>query len=195
MTPTKMLGLLVVAAAAVLAFASTASATTVTSSEGETPAFESANESGHVSFHGSNGTTIECASQLQGSVENHGASRTAEAKITLLSFSSCTNGSVIHVKAKGWLIIHGVGAGSGTVTWSGAEWEETRNTIFGTISCVFQTKDTDLGTLTGSSTTGGKATLDVSAMIPRTGGSSVCGSSSTFTGAYAFTAPASLNFD
>jgi hypothetical protein len=51
--------------------------------------------------------------------------------------------------------------------------------------------------LTGSTTTGGNATLDIAATIPRTGGTSgaFCGSSIQWTAAFKFTAPSTLNVD
>lgn len=186
---------LAVAAAATMSFAGAASATTITSSGGETPVFEAANENGHQSFHGSNGVTIECAAQFKGQIEKHGSSATAEGNLTSLSFTNCTNGYVTHVSKNGFLVFHGLGGGNGAVTWTGAEWVQTAKTIFGTITCVYTTSNTPIGTLTGSTATKGKATLDLNASIPRTAGSSLCGSTGTWTGNFVFNSPATLNVD
>jgi hypothetical protein len=154
-----------------------------------------ANDNGHVSLHGENGVTVECSSFIEGKVETHGPGLTAEGTVGALSFTGCTGSSGVHVKKKGTLIAHGLGSSNATITSTGAEIEATASSIFGTITCVYATNATDLGTLTGSSTTGGNATLDISAMIPRTAGSSLCGSSGAWTGGYTVTTPANLTVD
>jgi hypothetical protein len=186
----KMLGLLAIAAAAMMAFAGIASATTVKSGGAlYTGKIVAANENGHISLHGSNGVTIECAGTVEGTVESHGAGVTAEGKISKLTFPNCTNGNVVHVKKTGSLVAHSTATtNNGTLTSNGAEVEVTAASIFGTITCIYTTTNTSIGTLTG----GTPATLDISATIPRTGGSSLCGSSGTWTGAYKVSSPANL---
>jgi hypothetical protein len=65
-----------------------ASATTITSSEGETPTIGASAE-GHVVFDHSI-AKIECASNLKGAVTSHGAGQEALGPITSLSFTGCT---------------------------------------------------------------------------------------------------------
>jgi hypothetical protein len=187
----KMLGLLAVAAAALMAFAGTASATVLTSPSGTTyTSTIKAESEGATSLDGAF-TTVTCnKSTVEGKVESHGAAVTAGGKISSLTFTECNYPTT--VKAAGSLEIHGLGSSNGTLTSSGASIEIA--TSVGT--CVFTTTNTDVGTLTGSTTTGGNATLDIaSAKIPRTGGNFLCGSSGTWTGAYKVTTPATLIVD
>jgi hypothetical protein len=185
----KMLGLLAVAAAALMAFAGTASATILTSPSGTTYTGEIKAEAGTTELHGPF-TTVSCKkSTVAGSVESHGASTTAGGKISSLTFTEC-NFPVTVLKA-GSLEIHTSGEsanGNGTLTSSGAE-----ITIATSIAnCIFTTSSTDVGTLTG----GTPATLAInSAGIPRTGHSIFCGSKGTWTGSYTVSTPGTLLVD
>jgi hypothetical protein len=100
------------------------------------------------------------------------------------------------VLATGTGEIHTAGAtsnGNGTATSTG-----TRVTVvyFG-FHCIFETNKTDVGTLTGSNNTKGKATGDISATIPRVGGSSgaFCGSSAPLTGSVVINTPSNIVID
>lgn len=198
----KMLGLAAVAAAALMAFvgASTASATTLTGTgcvgelEGHCAIgteIKAENE-GKVILDPPFGA-IECSvSNVAGkTTTTGGASETVVGEIETLTFSSCN--ATVTVLKKGTLEIHSLGSSNGTLTSSGAE---VTVQFLGT-HCVFSTNNTDLGTVTGSTTTGGNATLDIKATIPRTGGTSgaFCGSTAAWTGAYKVTSPATLNVD
>ena len=114
----KILGLLAVAAAAMMAFAGTASATTVTSSAGTTPTIESGAE-GHAVLDNPI-AKIECASSVSGKVESHGSGVTAKGNIASLTFGSpvgtCTNDWHVTVVSAGSLEIHSLGNGNGTLT-------------------------------------------------------------------------------
>jgi hypothetical protein len=191
----KMLGLLAVAAAALMAFAATAPATTLTGPEtGKIwTSTITAESEGATELHGSF-VTVKCnKSHVEGAVENHGNAVTAGGNISTLSFSEC-NFPVKVLKA-GSLEIHPVVHANpgvettGTVTSSGAE-----VTIETSIAnCLFTTKATDVGTFTGTNDTGKTATLDInSAGIPRTGHSIFCGSAGTWTGSYEVKTPDSL---
>jgi hypothetical protein len=185
----KMLGLLAVAAAALMAFAGTASATTVTSPTGTTYTSTIKASAGTTELHGSF-ITVSCKkSTVEGSVESHGAATTAGGAISSLTFSEC-NFPVKVLKA-GSLEVHGIsGTENGTLTSKNAE-----ITIETSIAnCIFTTKaeGTDVGTLTG----GSPAKLDInSASIPRTGHSVFCGGSGTWTGGYEVTTPTSVFID
>jgi hypothetical protein len=182
----KMLGLLAVAAAALMAFVGTASATTITSSAGATPTIEA--ESTNGKLHGAF-ITVECSkSTVKGAVEQHGAGVTAKGNISNLTFTGCNYATTV-IKA-GSLEVHGTSTtGNGTLTSTGAEIKI--HTSVG--ECIFTTSATDIGTLTGSNVTKGNAVLDIaSSSIPRTGGSFFCGSSGTWTGTYTVTAPSTL---
>lgn len=180
----KMLGLLVVAAVALMAFAGSALATTVTGPGGDTtPTIHAVNEGTHVSLHNSI-ANIECKSTAHGEVE-HYVSGTPTGKITALSFTECTGGWVVHVDAPGSLEVHHiVGTTNGTLTSSGATVTATR---FG-VSCRYATNNTDIGTVTGHKGPNGEATLDIEANIPFHGGSFLCGgATAAWTGSYTTT--------
>jgi hypothetical protein len=191
----KILGLLVVAAAALMAFAGTASATTLTSPTGVpyTGAIKSVHEGTHVVLDNPV-AKIECNSTVEGSkVESHGAGVTAKGPINSLAFTNCTNSWHVTVVSAGSLEVHGNAGNTGTLTSSGATVTSTR---FG-IECRYATNNTDIGTITGSShTKGGHATLHITAAIPFHGGSSFCGSgATTWTGSYTVTTPSTLYID
>ena len=83
------------------------------------------------------------------------------------------------------------GTNEGTITSTGAE---ITLEAFG-CHCIFGTNATDLGKFTGSAKTGGAATLDAVATIPRTAGRSgaFCGSTAQLTGSAEVTKPNPLN--
>lgn len=96
-----------------------------------------------------------------------------------LTFSSCS--TTVATLNEGTLEVHHIaGTDNGTVTSSGAE-----VTIkFLGVSCIFKTSKTDVGTLTG----GNPATFDISATIPsETGG--FCPASGIWSGHYKVTTP------
>ena len=177
-------GLLAVAATALMALAGTASATTVTSSEGSTPnlVLTSTNSEFDGSF-----VTFKCVhSKMAGNVENHGPSGTVEGSIDSLSFTECNYQMTVNYG--GSLQIHpdssGV-TGDGTATWT--EGSFTIHTSVGT--CTVTTNATTIGTLDG----GSPAFLYInSAKLPRTGGNFLCGSSVTWTGSYRVNSPSTL---
>jgi hypothetical protein len=105
--------------------------------------------------------------------------------------SSCENGAAtINVLKRGSLEIHVIGTGpNGTLTSSGAEVTVTK---FG-IHCIYSTSSTDLGTLTGSTTTGKTATMDINAKLNRVATSPFCAEHATWEGSYQVTTPDFLN--
>ena len=183
----KMLGLLAVAAAALMAFAGVASATTVTSDSGTTPTIHAESE-GSTTLHGV--VDITCNnSTVQGAVSTHGTGVTAGGAISSLTFTNCGNNDV-SVKKAGSLEVHALAGGNGTLTSSGAE-ISIQVTSLG-ITCVFTTNSTHIGTVTA----GKNATMHIdSAAIPRTGGSVFCGSSGEWTGSYSVNSPTNLSVD
>jgi hypothetical protein len=190
----KILGFAAIAAAALMAFAGTASATELTSPEGtrvKTGSTIHAVAEGHAVLDPPFGK-IECNSTVEGTTENEtGASITGS--ISVLNFTNCTNGAVVSVIKKGTLSISSLGNGNGSLTSNGAE---VTVELLGT-HCIFSTSNTPIGTLTGSKTTGKTATLDIEAKIKRTGGRSgaFCGSESQWTGSYEVTKPDPLFVD
>jgi hypothetical protein len=195
----KMFGLAALAAA-LMAFivAGSASATTLTGAGG------TALGAGTVITSEAEGMTIlhppfgdiECEeSKVGGKTTNAGSStETVLGNLEALSFSKCN--ATVTVLQLGSLEIHTQNAtanNNGTLTSSGTE---VTVEFFGT-HCIFKTSNTDIGTVTGSANTGGNATFDISATIPRTGGRSgpFCGSTAQWTGSYKITSPSTLNVD
>jgi hypothetical protein len=114
------------------------------------------------------------------------------AVVEALTWSKCN--ATVTVLAKGTMRITSAGNNNAFLYSTGTEVTIVSG---GGLHCIFKTNETTLGTITGSATTGGNATLDISATIPRTGGSSgvSCGSTAAWTGAYKFTTPTALNID
>jgi hypothetical protein len=194
----KIMGLAAIAAAALMAFAGSASATVLTGAGGTTlgtgTKIVAVNE-GTVTLDPPFGK-IECnESEVAGKTTNAGklgeATELVKGSIETLTFASC-NATVTVIK-KGELSIEGTGSNNGLLRGTG---QEVTVELLGT-HCIFSTNGTALGTLTGSSTTTSTATLDISATIPRTGGRSgaFCGSSAAWTGSYKVTEPDTLNID
>jgi hypothetical protein len=185
----KMLGLLAVAAAALMAFAGTASAT-LTNPTGtvlnQGAKIHAVNHGGHVILDPASLPAIECASTVEGEVSTAGGT---SGKVTSLTFGSpvgtCTDSWHVTTAAAGTLTVQGdgkAGTYNGTLFSSGATVTATR---FG-IECRYVTNNTHIGTVTG----GNPATLKIEALIPFHGGSSFCGEGATaWVGNYQTTAP------
>jgi hypothetical protein len=169
---TKILGLLAVAAAALMAFAGTASATTITSPTGTlaTPTIHLPSE-GHVTLANSN-SNLECAWTIEGAIASHGSGLTAQVKISNFSITGCTGGWTFTANTLGTLEIHWTSGYNGTVTWTGTTIIGVLHTIFGDITCRYLPNSTDFGTLTG----GNPATIDITASLPFHSGGGLCGS-------------------
>ncbi len=188
----KILGLLAVAAAALMAFAGTASATSVTTTTGgaastpgnggtNPPAIHAVNEGGHVVLANAI-ANIECSSTSEGSVTAHGAGKEASGPLSKLEFTGCTNSWHVTVTAAGSLSVAWTSGHNGTAKSTGAKVTTTRLGV----TCNYETNATDIGTVTG----GSPATLDISASIPIAAGSSgLCGSGNAkWSGSYSTTA-------
>jgi len=190
----KMLGLLAVAAAAMMAFAGTASATLITSEGSAYTGEIKAEAEGHAVLDNPI-STIRCASTVAGTINSHGLGNTANGPITGLTFTGCTDDWHVTVVTSGTLEGHyvaGINGGNVTLTSSGATVEATR---FG-ISCRYATSNTHVGLITSSVNTNSTATFDINASIPFHSGSIFCGSGATsWTGSYSITSPMNLNVD
>ncbi len=148
---------------------------------------------------------IECSgSGVAGTTFNTGSStETVRVSIGDLWFNGCN--ATVTVLAKGSLEFHtpyalnergelaqkSTSNNNGTLTSSGTE----ITVEFVGSHCIFKTNGTDIGTLTGSANTKGTATLDIEAVIPRTGGRSgaFCGTTAQWTGSYGILSPGVLN--
>jgi hypothetical protein len=185
----KMLGLLAVAAAALMAFAGTAAATYVTSPPGTIyTGTIKAHSEGYATLHNAVGT-ISCNSTVEGAVARHTGSgaTTAGGNISSLTFTGCTNGEVHPTIHGGELEIHKLANGNGTLTSKKAE---VSVTMFG-FNCIYGTEN---GVDIGEVTAGEHGTLHIKASIPRVGGSFFCGSSGNWTGSYKITTPTNIAF-
>jgi len=182
----KILGLLAVAAGAIMAFAGNASATSVTSTTGgatTTPTIHIVNDNGtHIVIDNSI-KPIECQSTLELKFESHGTGVTAKGNVTTATFFDCTNDWHVTTMKPGNLELHWTSSHSGTVTSSGWNLTATRSGI----TCNYETNNTDFGSFTG----GNPATIHVESFISLAAGSSfLCGSGSAkWVGAYSTTAP------
>lgn len=211
----KMLGLLAVAAAALMAFAGTASATELTNAQGDKLGVGTeihAESEGATSLTGT--ITITCQkSTVEGEVTNAGgAGITVSGHVSTLTFTECGNHTVT-VKNAGSLEIHtefeetgdpktshetAAATGNGTLTSTDAEVTVLLHSfLLGTVHCIYKTNETDIGTLTGSKNVAGKtATLDINSVsIPRVTTDSACGNHSTWEGSYSVTNPDYLDVD
>lgn len=184
--------LFAVIGAAVLALAGTASASVITSPAGSVYTGEVKGESeGHVVFHSENAPTaftIECQASIGGTVTQHGSSVTAGGIASVLTLLACTNSVTVIINKTGSLEVHPTGGGNGQATSTNAEITAHIGGLG--IKCVFTTNSTFVGTVTGSSTTKGTATVDYNSFtVNRTGGSAFCGTGGFMTGSGRITTP------
>ncbi|MDQ3724723.1 MAG: hypothetical protein M3335_02340 [Actinomycetota bacterium] len=179
----KMMGLLAVAAAALMAFVGTASATVLESSGGNLPSGTKVESTGTNAVLEAGFATIECAhSEVDGKTSNAGgASETVEGSITTLSFKECN--ATVKVLKNGKLIVHHSSGSNGTVTSEGAE----VTVAIGSTSCVYGTTAgaTSIGTLSG----GSPAKLNASASLTRISGGFLCANPAKWTATYTVTTP------
>jgi hypothetical protein len=175
----KVLGLAALATAALMAFAGSASATTVSTTTGgaaATPTIHAVSE-GHTKLQNPI-AIIECASTLEGKVESHGAGIPASGSITNFTLTPCTNSWHKTTTKLGSLQVHWTSGHNGVLTSSGVEVQATR--FF--VPCNYGTNNTEVGAITG----GNPATIHIKASLPILPGSSeLCGGGSFgWTGSY-----------
>jgi hypothetical protein len=191
----RAIGLAVVIAAALASFSATgpASATILEDSAGNHVEFFRASDEAGIVFHPPIGSVSCAIGGLQARTLNTGGSAKAvRALVRVLSLRWCRD--PVNVLRNGELEIHAAGSrsdGNGTVTSSGL-----RITLgYLSFHCIFETKSTEIGVLTGSDTTGYVATIDLDGAIPRAGGGSgvFCGSTAAWTGSYQVVPELSLN--
>jgi hypothetical protein len=182
----KIVGLLALAAAGLMAFTASASAATATSPLGTVYTSNVEATSTNVEIHGAF-TTIKCShSLIKFKIERHGLvggiTVDVGGKVTYQSFTGCNY--EVTVKSGGSLGINS----SNKVTSTGASTEI--HTSVGT--CVFTTNNTSIGTVTE----GSNASIDTgSSKIPRTGGNFLCGSFGEWTGDFDLITPNNLWID
>ncbi len=195
----KIMGLAAIAAAALMAFASSASATALynstthnaTTKLGVGASLKAEAES-TVTLHPPIGDITCTSSVAEGTVSNAGGSGVnVEGSLSKLTFSGCN--ATVTVLKPGKLV-----AAFSSGTNAALTSKEAEVTVeFGGFHCIFNTGTTGtaIGTLTGSTATASTATFDISAKIPRTGGRSgaFCGSTAEWTGSYKVVTPDKLD--
>lgn len=174
----KILSLLAVVAATMMALAGSASAdyvSTTTGGAAETPTIEVVAENGHFVVKGPN-VTITCAVAAHYAVIAHGPGSDILSQLSVLVWSGCTNFWHVTTEAAGSLSVESTSGHNGTVTSTGAKIRTTRLGV----NCVYETNNTHFGTLTG----GNPATLHVKATVPIVASESaeICGTTSTWEG-------------
>lgn len=204
----KMFGLAAMAAMALMAFAGAGSASATTLTCTNPPGtkvvcpkgteIDASVEAETIKLTGT--STITCTEgTVKGHIENPGSStETASGKTTEVTFpvAHCPNCSAVEV-TNGTLEIHtdeeGVTNNNGTLTGSGFT---AHLNCFG-VTCNYITgNNLDLGTVTGSSTTGGLATIHIDATLTKeTGSSFLCTNTATWEGSYNITSPTWLDVD
>jgi len=188
----KMLGLAAMAAMALMAFVGVgaASATVLESGSTKLPAGTdiTASLSGSAALTTTDGTLLDTCTGggISGKTTNGGGSSSTvngSVATTGLTWTNCTR--TTSTIAGGTLEVHYTSGINGTVTASGFE-VTVETGIFG--SCVFTVSNTNLGTLTGSTTT--NAVLDVNTVVTRKSG--ICPASEKWVGTYKVTQPVPL---
>jgi len=200
------LGLIALVAASIASFAGSAQATVVTSGGASyTGGFTA--ETTDVILHrktfaeGKFGITCGL-STLSGGITAHGLGVTASLAPSSLFFGNCVNvlnpNAEVKVLNVGKLEIHTASGdadgttGNGTVTWSGFEFTTSIGSIGSNEHCIFKLSSADVGSITGSKSTGATAKLNVDALLSTSLG---CGLSAELTATYTITTPDNLNID
>ncbi|HEY6730860.1 MAG TPA: hypothetical protein VI039_07540 [Solirubrobacterales bacterium] len=193
----KTLGLLILAAAALMAVAASASATQLTSPAGTVyTGSVKAENSTPIVLH-TNLVSATCTkSVVEAKVEQHGASTTTTGQVTNFALTECSTVDVFVLK-RGVLEFHtdtGAANGNGIATLTGVQITYQITSIFGNIHCIMEGSVT-LGTVTGSINTPGKTTAEVPAPTVPDPTSVLCPSAVEWTGTYKFTNPHYLDVD
>jgi opacity protein-like surface antigen len=188
---TKILGVAAAAALALMAFASTASATTlekegVAQTGAITISASLKKETSALLTDTSGFLANTCTvSTVEGSDSTKTTGTAVEGPISVLSWGTtttpCTEGNPT-VDTKGSLSVERIGTTTnGTVKSKNAK--VTVPSPFGLLTCTTPAEGTDIGTLTGVKT--GNATMDISAVLN-------CGITAKWSGTYVVTSPVGL---
>lgn len=186
----KMLGLLAIAAAALMAFAGPASATLTSPAGTAVPVGTKIKAtSTHSELTGV--INITCTSStVEGTLTSNGAIEAA-GTIETLDWSGCGNHTVTTTEP-GTLEIEKTANGTGTVFSTGARVTVLTHSLFlGTRHCIYRTDDTHVGTFTGSGHAGATTGTIKAASQPidRVATDSLCGEESIWHGHYVVTSP------
>ncbi|HYH54079.1 MAG TPA: hypothetical protein VD761_08105 [Solirubrobacterales bacterium] len=186
----KMLGLVMVATAAFMAFASSASANPVLTSPANveyTGSFLATAEGTNLFQAGF--ANFTCTTSTVGGTVTTNNTTKASGPITTLDTSGCS--ATVTTLVNGTLEIvpnAPTGSNKGTVKGSGSQ--VTVSTLG--VSCVY---GTGAGTTLGTATGGNPATIAVSASLPKISGGFLCASPASWTASYTVTSPKPLIID
>jgi hypothetical protein len=162
----KILGVVAVAALALMAFAGTASATTLkTNGVTQTGSVTiSASLSGSATLKDTSGTFANtCTESAVGGSTTTFTGSAVSGPISTLSFNKCTHEKVV-VDEMGSLSVTVIGSGpNGTVSSTGAKVTVPVTILGSVVTATCTTSSTDIGTLTG--TTSGTSVMDINAVL------------------------------
>jgi uncharacterized protein (DUF2141 family) len=169
---TKILGLVAMAALALMAFASTASATTLyTNGVKQTGAvtIHATLEGSAVLKDTSNTFANTCTESTVEGTTTSFTGTTVGGPINTLTFSKCTHEKVV-VDEAGSLTVERIGTtDNGTVRSTGAKVTVPVTILGSVVTATCTTSNTDIGTLTGSTTTTytapGQSDMDINAVL------------------------------
>jgi hypothetical protein len=132
--------------------------------------------------------TVECSkSTISGKTENAGEGEAVKEPLTALTFSECN--CTVSVLKTGSLKFESIaGTNNGTMKLEGNEITTLCSTIFGNVHCIYGAESIDLGTLTG----GNPAKADSLGAVPRLTTSFLCSSEAIWEASYEITAPKPL---
>jgi hypothetical protein len=187
----KTLGLMALATMAMMVGAGGAAASTLTQAPPFTGTVKAESEEA-ISMYGV--AEIICQkSAMEWSIETHGISAPTGGPLGVFTLKECGKDTVT-VFNRGRFDLHATSSGNGTMTWSNAEITvQLHRTIFGfpvTHHCIYKPEKIDVGTFTGSISTGGTATLDLRAPgVSQAATDQACGETGEFRGSYKFTSP------
>lgn len=185
----KILGLLAVAAAALMAFAGSAAADTATSPVGTTFSGNIVATSTNAALSGT--VNITCKhSAIDGDITSQSAGNPVAGHVDNLSFTECNY--TVEVRKAGTLSLQVTGTNTATLTSNGVEVTVVTHGLFGTVHCIYTTENTVIGTVTGGTAPTFHAT---SPSLPQVATDIFCGDHATWSGDYKITSPHELHLD
>jgi hypothetical protein len=206
MSRLRTIGSVALVPVALLAIASSASATSLTSPAKTfyTGAVKAENAVENAVFHQGE-ETFTCKSlELEWQVESHGPSVTAKGPVTKFTLGTCSPTTVTVLKT-GSLELHTGETEAGVLTWTGGEITTLSHSLLGTTHCIYsfgipgtEFESIDVGVLTSSRSFEGSektAMIDIDTQIPAKKTDLFCPTELGMTAAYRVTSPDYLDVD
>jgi hypothetical protein len=189
----KKVGLLALAAAALMAFAGPASANELTAPKGSRMQVGDVFTATSTQVQLTGTINITCTDSVLNSkvTDEGGFLDDVEGSIYALEFTGCGSNTVA-VITKGTWEIEKAADDRGTLMLTGTEITTLTHNILGTVHCIYVTNDTDIGAIFG----GAPAKLVAASQpLPRVSTDFGCGSESNLDGTYTYTSPNPMYFD